>query len=218
MTIGRSLLLSALPMLALAGCAGTVNRSLDSVHQPVVGRADYSFDVGTDAAGLAPGEAARLAGWMSSLRLGYGDRVSVDDPAGDIAARDAVAAEVARYGLLLADTAPVTGAPVAAGTVRVVVSRTVAHVPHCPDYTRMGGSEFNSNTSSNFGCASNANLAAMVANPADLVRGEPGSGTADPATSYRAIDAYRNAKPTGGGGVAVKAESTGSGSSSGGGK
>ncbi len=211
MMIGRSLLLCALPALALAGCAGTVNRSLDSVHQPVVSRADYSFDVGTGGAGLAPGEAARLAGWMTSLRLGYGDRVSVDDPAGDPRAREAVAVEVARYGLLLADTAPITGAPVAAGTVRVVVSRATAHVPHCPDYTRMGGSDFTSNTSSNFGCASNANLAAMVADPTDLVRGEASSGTTDPATSYRAIDAYRKAAPTGGGGTTMKTESTGGG-------
>ncbi|WP_375381171.1 CpaD family pilus assembly protein [uncultured Sphingomonas sp.] len=205
--IGRSLLLTVLPALALAGCTGTINRSLDSVHQPVVSRADYSFDVGIDGAGLAPGEAARLSGWMGSLRLGYGDRVSVDDPVGDPRAHQAVAVEVARYGLLLADTAPVTGAPVAAGTVRVVVSRATARVPNCPDYSRMGGSEFNGNSSSNFGCASNANLAAMVADPTDLVRGEAGSGTTDPATSSRAIDAYRRAAPTGGGGATMKTDS-----------
>lgn len=212
MMIRRSLpLLALLPATLLAGCGGTVNRGLDSVHQPVVSRADYSFDVGTDAAGLAPGEAARLAGWMTTLRLRYGDRVAVDDPAGDPNARDAVAGEAARYGLLLAETAPVTGAPVAAGTVRVVVSRATARVPHCPDYSRTSGSEFNSNTSSNFGCATNSNLAAMVADPSDLVRGEPGSGTADPATSYRAIDAYRKAAPTGGGGVTMKTDSASSG-------
>ncbi|MGI4732642.1 MAG: CpaD family pilus assembly protein [Janthinobacterium lividum] len=209
--IGRSLLLCTFSALALAGCTGTKNRGLESVHQPVVSRSDYSFDVGTDGAGLAPGEAARLAGWMGSLRLGYGDRVSIDDPAGDVRARDAVAGEVAAFGLLLADTAPVTGAPVAAGTVRVVVSRTTAHVPHCPDYSRMGGTEFNSNTSSNFGCAINTNLAAMIADPSDLVRGQPGSGTTDPATSYRAIEAYRKAAPTGSGGATVKTETTGGG-------
>ena len=208
----RSLLLSTLaPALALAGCTGTLNRGLDSVHQPVVSRAAYALDVGTDSAGLAPGEAARLAGWMDSLRLRYGDRVSIDDPAGDPRARDAVGAEVARYGLLLVDTAPVTGAPVAPGTVRVVVDRAIARVPHCPDYTRNGSHEFESSTTSNFGCAANSDLAMMVADPRDLVRGEPGSGTTDPATSFRAIDAYRNAKPSGGGGTTVKADSATSG-------
>ncbi|WP_254606477.1 CpaD family pilus assembly protein [Sphingomonas bacterium] len=213
--IRRSLLLLSLPALALAGCSGTVNRGLDSVHQPVVSRTDYTFDVGTDGAGLSPGEAARLAGWMRSLRLRYGDRVSIDDPAGDPAAREAIGAEVARFGLLLADTAPVTGAPVAAGTARVVVNRAVAFVPHCPDYSRNGSHEFAGSTTSNFGCAANSDLAAMVADPADLVRGEPGSGTIDTATSSRAIDAYRKAAPTGGGGTTMKTESAGG---SGGGK
>lgn len=211
--IRRSLpLLALIPATLLAGCGGTINRGLESVHQPVVSRMDYSFDVGTDGAGLAPGEAARLAGWMDSLRLRYGDRVAIDDPAGDPRARDAVAGEAARYGLLLAEAGPVTGAPVAAGTVRVVVSRTAANVPHCPDYSRTGGTDFNSNTSSNFGCASNSNLAAMVANPTDLVRGVADSGTADPATSFRAIDAYRKAPPSGGGGTVVKSQSAAGGS------
>ena len=206
----RSLLFFSLaPAALLAGCGGTVNRGLEPIHQPVVSRSDYSFDVGTDGAGLAPGEAQRLAGWMTSLRLGYGDRVVIDDPRGDPRARDAVASEAVRFGLLVSEDPEVTGAPVAPGTVRVVVRRLKAAVPGCPDYSREGQSEFESNTSSNYGCAINANLAAMVANPADLVRGEPGSGTTDPAVGTRAIDAFRKAVPTGGGGVTLKTESAG---------
>ena len=206
----RSLLLRSLaPALLLGGCAGTVNHNIDSVHQPVVSRADYSIDVGTGDGGLAPGEARRLAGWMSSLRLGYGDQVSIDDPAGDLQAREAVAGEAARFGLLLSEDGRIAGAPVASGTVRVVVSRLKAGVPGCPDYSRPSQPDFNSNTSSNFGCSINSNLASMIANPADLVRGEPGSGTFDPVTSAKAINSLRAAAPSGGGGTAVKGESTG---------
>ncbi len=205
--INRPLLLALLPATMLAGCGGTLNRGLESVHQPVVSRADYSFDLSTDGAGLAPGEGQRLAGWMTSLHVGYGDQVTIDDPANDRAAREAVAGQAARFGLLVSEDAPVTAAAVPPGMVRVVVSRSKAYVPHCPDYSREGQPEFNSDTSSNFGCASNTNLAAMVANPADLVRGEPGSGTIDPLTATRAIDAMRRALPTGGGGTTVKAES-----------
>ena len=208
----RPLLLVLLPATTmLAGCGGTLNRGLESVHQPIVSRADYSFDLSTDGAGLAPGEPQRLAGWMTSLHVGYGDQVTIDDPAQDPRARDAVAAQAARFGLLVSDDAPVTAAPVAPGTVRVVVSRSKAYVPHCPDYSREGQPEFNSNTSSNFGCASNTNLAAMIANPGDLVRGEPGSGTTDPLTATRAVDAMRRAVPTGGGGTVVKAENAAGG-------
>ena len=46
--------------LLLGGCMGTQNRGLESVHQPVVSRADYALDLGTAGDGLAPGEARRL--------------------------------------------------------------------------------------------------------------------------------------------------------------
>lgn len=207
------LLLSIAPAALLAGCAGTANRGLEPIHQPVVARGDYVFDVATNGRGLAPMERGRLAGWMASLRLGYGDRVAIDDPAADQDAREDVATEVARYGLLLSDEAPVTGAPVAPGTVRVVVTRMSASVPGCPDYSHMNPPDYDSSTSSNFGCATNVNLAAMVANPADLVRGQAGAETSDTATATRAIAAYRTAVPTGGGGTIVKAESAAGGTS-----
>ena len=197
------LLLLALPLAACSG--GTQNRGLESIHQPVVERQNYAFDVATNGSGLAPGEQARLDGWMQSLRVGYGDSISVDGNGGDpVLIRDAVATQVARYGLLLSDEVPVTGGAIAPGTARIIVSRMRAHVPHCPDWSRDVTNDINNNTSSNHGCAINANLASMVANPADLVRGEPGSGTTDPATSNRAITLYRNAAPTGGGGTALQ--------------
>ncbi|WP_375397018.1 CpaD family pilus assembly lipoprotein [uncultured Sphingomonas sp.] len=206
----RSILIIALaaPALTLGGCGGTLNRSVDSVQQPVVIRTDYVFDVQTARdGGLAAGEDQRLAGWLSAMRLGYGDRVAIDAEPGHAAARDQVAAEAARFGLLVDDRAPITTAPLVSGTVRVVVSRTVARVPRCPDYSRMGQPEFNSNSSSNYGCATNSNVAAMVANPLDLVRGQPGADTADTATLSKAVGTYRRALPTGAGGL--KSETTG---------
>ena len=205
----RLFLLAALAPALVGGCMGTENRGLESVHQPVVSRTDYVLDLATVGDGLSTGETQRLAGWMDSMRLGYGDRVAIDDPAGSVRAHAAVAAVAGRYGMLIDADTPVTGAPVAPGTIRVVLSRMHASVPHCPDWSRDESSEFNSNTSSNQGCAVNSNLAAMIANPADLVRGQPGSGTTDPATSYRAIDAYRRAAPSGGGGANVKSEGAG---------
>jgi pilus assembly protein CpaD len=70
----------------------------------------------------------------------------------------------------------------------------------------VGGIDYNANTTSNYGCSVNANFAAMVAQPEDLVRGMPGTGVVDPATTYKAIDSYRRAKPTGEG--QLKSEST----------
>lgn len=209
------LLLAALAATTLTAGCGTPNRGLDSVHQPVVSRSDYAFDVRTGDDGLMPGERERLAGWLDTLRLGYGDTVAVDDPnGGGVPAREAVAGVAAHYGLLLSEQAPVTGAPVAPGTIRVVVSRTRAAVPGCPDYSRPSQPDFNVHTASNYGCAVNANLAAMVANPTDLVRGTANaSGAYDTRAATRAIATMRDAKPTGEGGnwLKNKTESGGTG-------
>lgn len=212
----RSLLIATglVPALLVGACTtpGTPNRGLESVHQPVVSRTDYALDVATSGGGLAPGEEQRLAGWMASLRLGYGDRVAIDDPnrySGDV--REAVSRQVAHYGLLVSDETPLTNSAVTPGMVRIVVSRMKAVVPGCPDYSRNTSTEFESNTSSNHGCAINATLAAMVANPMDLVRGQSGSALVDQASAGKAIDSFRKALPGGGGGATLKTESTSGG-------
>ena len=195
-----TLIAALAPALAVGACTGTQNRGLESVHQPVVSRNDYVLDVTTTRGGLAAGEAQRLSGWMASLRLGYGDHIALDDPSGMAsAAHDQVAAQVARYGLLLSDDAPVTDAPPVPGTVRIVISRMKATVPGCPDFSRVDQPDFENHTGSNQGCAVNSNLAAMVANPMDLVRGQQGSGVTDTLAATKAIDTYRKAAPTGAG-------------------
>lgn len=200
-----------LALLPLAAC-GTANRGLEPIHQPVVQRSDYAIDMAASTAGLAPGEQQRLGGWMEAMRVGYGDRVAIDDSAGVArAAHEDVQAVAARYGLLVADDAPPTGAPVAAGMVRVVVSRTRAFVPGCPDHSRMNDPNYNAHTGSDYGCATNTNLAAMVANPADLVRGATGTLAYEGDTAARAIGSLRAAKPTGEGGGWLKGKSDKSG-------
>ena len=197
------------PALLLGGCVGTKNRGLESVHQPVVSRQDFALDLRTAGDGLAVGERTRLHGWLGTMRLGYGDKVSIDDPIENRSAREDVAQGVAGFGLLLSDDRPVTGAPVMPGTVRVVVSRMKAAVPGCPDWTRDSSFDPDNNTSSNYGCAVNASLAAMVAQPEDLVHGHGNAGT-DPTRSVKAIDAFRKAAPSGNGGGTVSAATAGS--------
>ncbi len=192
-----------------AATPAPINRSVETVHQPIVERTDFSLDVGVGPRGLATGEADRLAGWFDGLGLGYGDTITLDDPMGwhGGAAQDAVAAIVSRYGMLIArDAPPITAGHPAAGTLRVVVSRAVAHVDGCPDW-RHANAEYAGGTASNFGCASETNLAAMIANPEDLVVGQDGNRTADAMLSVKAIKTYRDATTTGAGGL--KAESTG---------
>lgn len=194
---GRAALALALG-LGLAGCGGVpTNRSMSSVHQPVVEKVNYTLDVSTGSAGLAYGEQQRLAGWFDAMGVKYGDKVYVDAPSANDATRSAVEAVASRYGLLLSEEAPMTGGNVPAGTARVIVTRTRASVPGCPNWS--SNSDFNPNNglSSNYGCATNSNLAAMIANPEDLIRGAETTGNTVVMSSSKAIDAYRKAAPTG---------------------
>ena len=193
--------------LSLGAC-GPVNRGLESVNQPVVSRTDYVLDVSADA--LRSGstaEAARIDAWFDALRLGYGDRVAVDDPtrSGDEGVRDALSVILARHGLLISEATPVTAGEIAPGTVRVVVSRSMASVPNCPNWSRQSQPEFAGSTMSNYGCATNSNLAAMIANPEDLVRGASRDGI-DARSVNKAIAAYRTMPSSGAAGL--KAENT----------
>jgi pilus assembly protein CpaD len=190
--------------LALAGC-GPVNRGLTSVHQPVVSRADYTLDVGVDGKGLRYGEERRLTAWFDSLQLGYGDRLALDDPAPAPAHRAAIAEVASHYGLLVDRTPPVTEGAVPPGTARVIITRSSAEVMHCPDWRRDSQPEFEASTTSNYGCAVNADLAMMVANPQDLVVGQTGSQTRDARTVTKALKTYRDYVPTGASGEVEKA-------------
>jgi pilus assembly protein CpaD len=81
--------------------------------------------------------------------------------------------------------------------VRVVVARTSATVPGCPNWSKAATPTFDNAQLSNFGCGVNSNLAAMVANPQDLVSGREGSGVGDTRTASKAVEQYRKAVPTG---------------------
>jgi pilus assembly protein CpaD len=52
-----------------------------------------------------------------------------------------------------------------------------------------------------FGCGVNSNLAAMVANPEDLLHGREGAAVTDARTATRAVEMYRSKPPTGQGGL-----------------
>lgn len=186
--------------LALAGCGGVpTNRSMNSVHQPVVEKTNYTLDVSTGGAGLAYGEQRRVAGWFEAMGLKYGDKVYVDDPSGSAATRGSVEALAARHGILLSEEAPQTAGYLTPGTARVVIVRTRATVPGCPDWSKKSDFNPNNGLSSNYGCATNSNLAAMVANPEDLLRGADTAGSTVTMSASKAIDAYRRAQPTGNG-------------------
>jgi pilus assembly protein CpaD len=187
---------------AIAGCSyhasqgDLADRGVEPVNTPVVTRADYVFDAAAPGGSLAPAEKARLDAWFRGLDLGYGDSIYVDAPYAD-AARYEVGQIAGNFGMMVQPGAPVTAGAVAPGSVRVVVTRTRAEVPGCPNWRVPSQPNFNNRTMSNFGCGVNSNIAAMVANPEDLVHGREGTNVGNNQAGTKAIMLYKSTPPSG---------------------
>ena len=196
----KVILIALASSLAACNTPDMADKGVASVNVPVVTSADYVFEAAAPDGALAGGETDRLNGWFQGLGLGYGDTIYVDGPNSE-AARGQVAAVAGQYGLMVSAGAPVTAGVVQPGMVRVIVSRRRAGVPGCPNWSQPSQPNFNNRSMSNFGCGVNTNIAAMVANPEDLIHGRESGGIGDAATAVRAIDVYRTTPPTGKGGL-----------------
>ena len=219
MISAKSVTALALVGLGLSACASgprgaltpTNNPSVYSVHQPVVQRTDFVLDLDASGDSLTVAERARLAAWFDSIEIGYGDQFYVEESR-DYAtpgARADVARVLGQYGLLLRDGAPIAAGAVAPGTIRVIASRATASVPGCPNWDNPEVAP-TVNTSANYGCATNSNLSAMIADPNDLVRGRTGSVNGGADTASRAVRVYRGRTPTGSQGLAAPSTRSGS--------
>lgn len=172
------------------------SRGLMAVNQPVVTRNDFAMDMAAPDGTLSPTEEARLDGWFHGLGLGYGDRIYVDgDSSG--AARADVARVAGRYGMMVSTSTPMTAGSVQPGNVRIVVSRTRASVPGCPNWSRPASPDFKNRQMPNFGCGVSSNMAMMVADPLDLIYGRDGGAVVDASTAAKAIQMYRDWPLTG---------------------
>lgn len=188
---------------ALMGCnspAGYANRSLDSIRQPVVSTSQHVFDMTTYGGEISPAELARLGEWADAIGLRYGDQIILEDGSlyGGSNALSAIRGELAKRGASISAVTSNASSSIGSGMMRLHVSRSTAYVPNCPEWSSRHTADPYNSTSSNYGCATNSNLAAMVANPNDLVRGQTAT---DEHTSHgvRAITTYRKKELTGAG-------------------
>ncbi len=88
------------------------------------------------------------------------------------------------------------------GDMSLTLERYVASAPNCPNWSKKPGNDFGNTLHSDFGCATATNLAAMVADPRDLIVGQTmGPVVGDPGSAP--VHAYRTGK------VAPLSENTG---------
>lgn len=176
----RPALAAAVTILSLAGCASAPQQPMGPERTTEAPNAiEVSVTHRTLAVHFQPGEAAPRVADVRALNVllasgdvGRGDAVRIERSAGalaDVRAR-ALASALARQGLR-PSLAPPGGTP--DDELRLVVEHATASVPNCPNWSKPPGNDLANTLHSDFGCATAMDLAAMVADPRDLVEGRP---------------------------------------------
>lgn len=205
-TFVRGLRAGSVPALAgiaglLAGCANGPNHPVGPERTTEMPNAiDVSVARRTLAVHFEPGEiaprpkdVAALNVLMATGDVAPGDTIRIERAAGVLAdgrAR-ALSAALARQGFRPTLAAP-GGAP--DDELRLVVEHATATVARCPNWTKPPGNDLENTMPSDFGCASATDLAAMVADPRDLVEGRPMAPVVGDAAIW-AMHRYRSGLP-----------------------
>ncbi len=182
--------------LAFAGCAPQTSQ-WSPVEAPrdnkiTLVRMAHAVQFRPNEDRLNPAEAARLGAFIRDQNVGYGDQILLLNGGGALAQRrqEAIATVFARSGLRVVRDVQIEGVAVPADELRVVVSRHVLTPPSCPNWSKRADDDFGNTLGSNFGCSTQTNLGLMLADPGDLLAGQP-LGPADGELSSFRIESYR---------------------------
>jgi len=141
----------------------------------------------------AAGQIGRFAG--DYLSHGSGS-IAIAPPAGNSSVSDLVVRELLERGVsrnqIMVGGTNATGP---ADDIRLTYIRYVAESPPCGDWSENLGYSASNTAPSNFGCATQRNIAAMVADPRDLLTPDT-SGQADAQRRLTVLDKYRRGEPT----------------------
>lgn len=189
------LLMSLGTLLMVAGCKkDTANASLNTQYAARISAEQIFYDIR-----FSPNN--RISTWqlkgheafMRQLGLRYGDRISIDDPepSGAAERRAVVAGLLAKFGLIPENDAVVTKGFIPPNGIRLVIQRAKAQVNNCPSWADSNATRHGVDMMNNTGCATATNLAAMVADPNDLVEGRPYKGSTAQ-TIVKAVKAHHD--------------------------
>lgn len=200
MTLSRPYILVgalAVAMLGAVGCAPQTSQwsTVEAPKENKVSLVRFSHSVrfrGNEDRMSAP-EATRLVGFMRDQNVGYGDQVLLLPGASAAAQKrqESVATLFARGGLRVVRDVQIDGVALDPNEVRVIVGRHVVTPPPCPNWSKRSDEDFGNTPSSNIGCATATNLGLMVANPSDLLAGEPTSPADGELNAFR-VESYRH--------------------------
>lgn len=181
-------------LLALAGCE-TYSPAQSSIENETVWiNLTHEVAFRGDQVDLSALERRRLDAFLAEIAAVATDSLTVDPGVADDAGAQARALAVVDHLRARVPTAQprVRRIGLEAGRdLRVVVGRYLVVPPQCPNWSKPSNRDPRNLATANLGCSINANLALMIADPADLVRGRvttPALG----AMGTAAIERYLN--------------------------
>jgi pilus assembly protein CpaD len=193
--------LGLLLLATLSGCAVKNNgfrdsAGLDSIHKATVALQESSHPVSFANGKLSANEEASLAAFISAGGLRYADRLTLrtSEPNMAVGYRNAMNAVLGRFGLSIGNVETTLG--IQTGAATLVVSRPTVTLPPCGVHSGPNGFNNSNENMSNYGCSIRSNLAAMVANPADLVSGNVLDGQSAEVTA-KPVDGFGSHELTG---------------------
>jgi pilus assembly protein CpaD len=190
------LLLASLSACATKNNGFRDNAGLDSIHKATVTLQESSHPVRFLNGKLSANEEASLAAFISANGLRYADRLTLrtSEPNMAVGYRSAMNTVLGRFGLSVGNIETTLGMP--ASEVALIVSRPTVTLPDCSIHSGPNGLNGNNENMSNYGCAVRSNLAAMAANPADLVSGNVLDGQSADVTA-KPVDGFGSHELTG---------------------
>lgn len=202
----RVVLLVALTVLS--GCADWEKHMQDSLPAPTAAYVDkqivvsptrsvHSISFVDGKAWVSDDEKAYLSAFLDATVHDHEHTIMVEQPGlrANRIARQRSAAVVALLRNSGYHIHPYPDAATVPGQVQVAVDHLIAQAPNCPNWDFHPNFAFSAQPLPNQGCSDRSNLAAMVANPRDLVVGQvPAAPTGHP--PLRGEVNYRNGQIT----------------------
>lgn len=173
---------SGLACIALASCSGAsqyMDGDAQKRNEVEMVRIPFILSFDAEQTKLSAAETERLDLFMMRSNVAYGDELSMDFPLmrnGSLSEQNTqrlhnLSTLLKKRGLrLAADVTPYGRSP-DAHQARLLISRYVVTPPRCGDWSEPSTNNFNNAPLKNLGCASQAQLGLMVANPKDLITG-----------------------------------------------
>lgn len=200
--VTKSALIGLSCVMLTAGCASNMANyngvELQNRNEVEMVRVPYSIHFGNEVPEMSDPEITKLNRFLATSNVAYGDEFSMDFPLdrnGNLSEIDQkrqqyVSDLLKNSGLYLSANVTPYGMEPSPNTSRLLISKYVVTPPECGDWTQNNYPNYENAPLNNLGCATQANLGRMVANPRDLVIGATGA-TSDAEQSASAVERYR---------------------------